>query len=230
MADRLSRGQHRGKDDSRVRLACTLEVALKPAFVQWITKERAAPLLVGFRCGHPRNEALKVAPLERTERDRGGLLLHVYPIAPCTETWNTQADTQIIDQEITQNNSQSHTFCVTLLIIWHRTLLDICVGIHLSDRQTLLVSEAGVNLRRFEFSRSTTGASKKRVGRRGEGLVTGRVELGTDMPNTAQKVVPNNSQSDRQRVSLEIILRSPTRNHVRVTCNRCLPFGGLQIA
>src|SRR5271165_3848599 len=79
MTDRLSRGQHRGKDDSRVRLACTFEVALKPAFVQWITKERAAPLLVGFRCGHPRNEALKVAPLERVERDCGGLLLHVYP-------------------------------------------------------------------------------------------------------------------------------------------------------
>lgn len=55
------------------------EVALEPAFVQWITKERAAPLPVGFRCGHPRNEALKVAPLERAERDLGGLLLHVYP-------------------------------------------------------------------------------------------------------------------------------------------------------
>jgi hypothetical protein len=77
MTDRLSRGQQRRKDGSCVRQACTVEVALELAFVQWITKERAAPLPERFRCGHPRNEALKVAPLERAERDLGGLLLHV---------------------------------------------------------------------------------------------------------------------------------------------------------
>ena len=71
MTDRLSRGQERGKDGPRVRLARTVEVALEPAFVQRITKKRAAPLPESFRCGHPRNEALKVAPLERTERDLG---------------------------------------------------------------------------------------------------------------------------------------------------------------
>jgi hypothetical protein len=81
MTDRLSRGQQRGKDDSRVRLACIIEVALEPAFVQWITKERAAPLLVGFRCGYPRNEALKVALLEWAEPNLGDFLLHAFPIA-----------------------------------------------------------------------------------------------------------------------------------------------------
>ena len=81
MTDRLSRGQQRGKDGSRVRLGCTVEVALEPAFVQWITKERAAPLPVDLWCAYPRNEALKIAPFERAERDLGGLLLHVYPAA-----------------------------------------------------------------------------------------------------------------------------------------------------
>jgi hypothetical protein len=78
MTDRLSRGQQCGKDGSRVRLACTVEVALESPFVRWITKERAAPLPVGFRCGHPRNEAFKVAPPERAERDLGGPFLHAY--------------------------------------------------------------------------------------------------------------------------------------------------------
>jgi hypothetical protein len=79
MTDRLSRGQQRGKDGSRVRLGCSIEVALEPAFVQWITKERATPLPVGLWCGHPRNEALKIAPFERAERDLGGLFFMSIP-------------------------------------------------------------------------------------------------------------------------------------------------------
>jgi hypothetical protein len=81
MTDWLSRGQQRGKDGSGVRLGCTVKVALEPAFVQRIPEERAAPLPVRFRCGDLRNETLKIAPLERAERDLGGLLFHIYPTA-----------------------------------------------------------------------------------------------------------------------------------------------------
>ena len=56
------------------------------------------------------------------------------------------------------------------------------------------------DLRCDEFWDQPAGAGDKRVARRVEaapgGLVAGRTWSYTDMPNSAQKVRPNNSQSD----------------------------------
>jgi len=49
------------------------------------------------------------------------------------------------------------------------------------------------------------GAGNKRVGRRVEAAAEGPwsvgQEVGTDMPNTEQKVVPNNSQTHTEKIS-----------------------------
>jgi hypothetical protein len=88
--------------------------------------------------------------------------------------------------------------------LWEFFGIDFCslfgIGIRPSHWRKRSTSEPCFDLRCDEFWDQPAGAGDKTVARRVEaapgGLVAGRTWSDTDMPNSAQKVRPNNSQSD----------------------------------